>query len=207
MILWRCQWAPGFDLALRALSMIESEERVLGSAGRLGCGTVPGLADERDTLGLPVPPARAGGMADRSSRPHRSPNGTRPPVVRKTVHHRAKQRLGPVQIPPLVGVALSTVHRVLTRCGLQRLAWLDRATGTPVQLRVPRSWRERPRRREEAGQHPGRRRLAQTRTRPRPLTAPPRSGITLPIGTSVHRPSRCGGGTHALEAVRVTGHP
>jgi hypothetical protein len=58
-------------------------------------------------------------------------------VVRKIVHHRTKKRLGPVQIAPLVGVAPSTVHRVLTRCGLQRLAWLDRATGTPVRYEYP----------------------------------------------------------------------
>jgi transposase InsO family protein len=77
------------------------------------------------------------GMADRSSRPHRSPRRTRPQVVRKIVHHRTKKRLGPVQLAALVGVAPSTVHRVLTRCGLQRLAWLDRATGTPVRYEYP----------------------------------------------------------------------
>ncbi|HEU4912439.1 MAG TPA: IS481 family transposase [Actinomycetes bacterium] len=77
------------------------------------------------------------GMQDRSSRPHRSPNRTPAPVVRRIVHHRTKKRLGPVQIAPLVGVAPSTVHRVLTRCGLQRLAWLDRATGTPVRYEYP----------------------------------------------------------------------
>ena len=77
--------------------------------------------------------AGVAGMSDRSSRPHRSPNRTPAPVVRKIVHHRTKKRLGPVQIAALVGVAPSTVHRVLTRCGLQRLAWLDRATGAPVR--------------------------------------------------------------------------
>ena len=77
------------------------------------------------------------GMADRSSRPHRCPNRTPAPVVRKIVHHRTKKRLGPVQIAALVGVAPSTVHRVLTRCGLQRLAWLDRATGTPIRYEYP----------------------------------------------------------------------
>jgi hypothetical protein len=77
------------------------------------------------------------GMADRSSRPAHSPNRTRPPVVRKIVHHRTNKRLGPVQIAALVGVAPSTVHRVLTRVGLQRLAWLDRATGTPLRYEYP----------------------------------------------------------------------
>jgi transposase len=81
--------------------------------------------------------AGSAGMVDRSSRPHRSPHKTPAPVVRRIVHHRTKKRLGPVQIAPLVGVAPSTVHRVLTRCGLQRLAWLDRATGVPVRYEYP----------------------------------------------------------------------
>jgi transposase InsO family protein len=79
---------------------------------------------------------RAGGpaaMRDRSSRPRRMPMRTPAPVVRRIVHHRTKKRLGPVQIAPLVGVAPSTVHRVLVRCGLNRLGWLDRATGTPMR--------------------------------------------------------------------------
>jgi transposase InsO family protein len=79
----------------------------------------------------------AAGMSDRSSRPHRSPRRTPAPVVRRIVHHRTKKRLGPVQIAPLVGVSPSTVHRVLTRCGLQRLAWLDRATSAPVRYEYP----------------------------------------------------------------------
>jgi transposase len=72
------------------------------------------------------PPARTGpriGPARRS--------------LRKIVQHRTKKRLGLVQIAPLVGVVSSTVHRVLTRCGLARLAWLDRATGAPVRYEYP----------------------------------------------------------------------
>ena len=38
------------------------------------------------------------GMGDAPSRPHRSPNRTPQPVVRKIVHLRWKHRLGPVQI-------------------------------------------------------------------------------------------------------------
>ena len=52
-----------------------------------------------------------GGMADRSSRPHRQPNRTPVPVVRKIVHLRWKQRLGPVQIADQVGLAPSTSTR------------------------------------------------------------------------------------------------
>ena len=77
------------------------------------------------------------GMADRSSRPHRSPRRTTPPIVRKIVHHRTTKRLGPIQIAPLVGIAPSTVHRVLVRCRLNRLSWLDRATGRPIRYEYP----------------------------------------------------------------------
>jgi len=75
----------------------------------------------------------AGGMADRSSRPHRQPNRTPQPTVRKIVHLRWKHRLGPVAIGDKVGVAASTVHAVLVRCHLHRLAHTDRVTGEPVR--------------------------------------------------------------------------
>jgi transposase InsO family protein len=65
------------------------------------------------------------GMADRSSRPHHSPSKTPQPLVRKIVHVRLKQRLGPVQI--------ATVHAVLRRCRLNRLTYLDRATGEAIR--------------------------------------------------------------------------
>ncbi|MEK6465673.1 IS481 family transposase [Pseudonocardia alni] len=73
------------------------------------------------------------GMVDRSSRPHHSPRATPAPVVRRIVHLRWKKHLGPVQIADRVGVAPSTVHRVLVRCRINRLAHVDRATGQPVR--------------------------------------------------------------------------
>ena len=73
------------------------------------------------------------GMADRCSRPHRQPNRTPTPVVRKIVHLRWKHRLGPVEIADRVGVASSTVHAVLVRCRLNRLSHLDRVTGEPIR--------------------------------------------------------------------------
>ena len=73
------------------------------------------------------------GMNDRSSRPHRQPNRTPAPVVRKIVHLRWKQRLGPVEIGNRLGMASSTVHAVLVRCGLNRLTHIDRATGEPIR--------------------------------------------------------------------------
>jgi transposase InsO family protein len=72
-------------------------------------------------------------MNDASSRPHHSPNATPAPVVRKIVHLRWKQRLGPVQIADQVGLASSTVHAVLVRCRLNRLSHVDRATGEPIR--------------------------------------------------------------------------
>jgi transposase InsO family protein len=73
------------------------------------------------------------GMVDRSSRPHHMPAKTPQPVVRKIVHLRWKQRLGPVQIAARVGVAASTAHQVLVRCRISRLSHVDRATGEPVR--------------------------------------------------------------------------
>lgn len=73
------------------------------------------------------------GMGDRSSRPHSMPRLTPRPVVRKIVHLRWKQRLGQLEIAARVGIAASTVHRVLARCGISRLSHVDRATGEPVR--------------------------------------------------------------------------
>jgi hypothetical protein len=61
-------------------------------------------------------------------------------VVRRIVHLRWTQRLGPAQIAPQVGLAASTVHAILVRCRISRLAHLDRATGQPIR----RSEHERP---------------------------------------------------------------
>ncbi|HEX5879065.1 MAG TPA: leucine zipper domain-containing protein, partial [Actinomycetota bacterium] len=75
----------------------------------------------------------AAGMVDRSSRPHRQPTRTPQPVVRRIVHVRWKRRLGPVGIAGELGLPASTVHAVLVRCGISRLAHVDRATGEPVR--------------------------------------------------------------------------
>ena len=61
------------------------------------------------------------GMVDRSLAPRRQPNRTPAPVVRKIVHLRCKQRLGPVEIADRLHMASSTVHAVLVRCQLNRL--------------------------------------------------------------------------------------
>jgi len=72
-------------------------------------------------------------MTDRSSRPFRMPTKTPPATTKRIVSLRLRHRLGPVQLAPLVGVAPSTVHRVLVRCRVNRLSHVDRATGEPVR--------------------------------------------------------------------------
>ena len=72
-------------------------------------------------------------MADRSCRPHRSPRRPPQPVVRRIVHLRRKQRLGPVEIAARVGVAPATAHHVLRRCRPNRLSRVDRVTGDPIR--------------------------------------------------------------------------
>jgi transposase InsO family protein len=73
------------------------------------------------------------GLVDRSSRPLRSPNQTPAPLERRIVHLRTTRRLGPDRIAGLVGVPASTVHRVLVRRGLNRLAWMDRTSGRVIR--------------------------------------------------------------------------
>jgi transposase InsO family protein len=73
------------------------------------------------------------GMADRSCRPRRSPSRTPPGLVRAIVRLRWRQRLGPVQIGGRLGVPASTVHAVLRRCRISRLAGIDRVTGEPIR--------------------------------------------------------------------------
>jgi len=75
----------------------------------------------------------AQGMGDRSSRPHHSPRRTPAPLVRKIVHLRWKQRLGPVAIGAKVRMPASTVHAVLLRCRLNKLWHIDRITGEPIR--------------------------------------------------------------------------
>ena len=73
------------------------------------------------------------GLADRSSRPRTSPRRTAPAVEAAVLALRRDRRLGPARIAGILGLNPSTVHRVLTRHGLPRLAWLDRPTGQPVR--------------------------------------------------------------------------
>lgn len=73
------------------------------------------------------------GLEDRSSRPLRSPTRTAERVEQKICRLRRSKRLGPARLAGRVGVPASTVHRVLCRHGLNRLAWIDRPTGERVR--------------------------------------------------------------------------
>jgi transposase InsO family protein len=73
------------------------------------------------------------GLADRSSRARRCPHRTSAEVEAAVVELRQDRKLGPARIAPLVGLAASTVHAVLARRGLSRLAWMDRPTGQVVR--------------------------------------------------------------------------
>ncbi|TWS17609.1 IS481 family transposase, partial [Tsukamurella asaccharolytica] len=73
------------------------------------------------------------GMADRSSRPRRSPTKTPETVKRQVVRLRWRKRLGPVQIAGRTGIPASTVHAILVRCKINRLTNIDRVTGEPIR--------------------------------------------------------------------------
>jgi hypothetical protein len=63
----------------------------------------------------------------------RSPRRTAARLEQRILRLRRRERLGPVRIAARLGVPASTVHRVLVRHQLNRLAWLDRPTGRPIR--------------------------------------------------------------------------
>jgi len=75
----------------------------------------------------------AAGMADRSSRPHRSPNRTPAPTVRRIVSLRWRHRLSPMSIASRLSMPASTVHAVLVRCRMNRLSHIDIRTGERIR--------------------------------------------------------------------------
>jgi transposase InsO family protein len=52
---------------------------------------------------------------------------------RRIIAIRVNRRWGPARIGFLLGIHPSTVHRVLSRFGLARLSWRDRATGKVIR--------------------------------------------------------------------------
>ena len=73
------------------------------------------------------------GLVDRSSRPRSCPHQSPPELEAEIVELRRTLKLGPVRIGARLGVPASTVHRVLVRLGLNRLAWIDRPTGRVIR--------------------------------------------------------------------------
>ena len=76
-------------------------------------------------------------MADRSSRPHRSPRRCSRRLERRIVALRFNRRWGPHRIGYHLGVNRSTIERVLARYAMPKLAYLDQATGLPVRRAKP----------------------------------------------------------------------
>jgi transposase InsO family protein len=73
------------------------------------------------------------GLADRSSRPQRSPRRLPPAREQAIVTCRLRCRVGPHRIGWMLGEAPSTVHAVLRRQQLPRLWELDRPSGQVVR--------------------------------------------------------------------------
>ncbi|WP_425844490.1 IS481 family transposase [Agrococcus sp. TSP3-2-1] len=76
-------------------------------------------------------------MSDRSSRPHSSPNRIPSRLERRIIALRFNRRWGPHRIGYHLGIARSTVGRVLARFKMPRLRDLDQATGLPARKPKP----------------------------------------------------------------------
>ena len=73
------------------------------------------------------------GLGDRSSRPRRCPHRTDRRLERRIAQLRRTRTLGPARIAGILDLHASTVHRVLCRPALNRLAWMDRPTGRVIR--------------------------------------------------------------------------
>ncbi|MFE5509685.1 IS481 family transposase [Streptomyces sp. NPDC056529] len=72
------------------------------------------------------------GLHDRSNRPRTTPHRTAAAVEAHVCDLRQSRKPGPARIGPIPGLPASAVHRIPTR-RLNRLAWLDRPTGTVIR--------------------------------------------------------------------------
>jgi transposase InsO family protein len=112
------------------VSLVAAGSTITAAAVLVGCS--------RQTASKWVGRARRGeGLADRSSRPHRSPRRTPAAVERQVLEARAELSLGPHPLGWKLGLAASTVHAILRRHGRSRLRRPDRGP-------VVRYERERP---------------------------------------------------------------
>ncbi|MFH8701145.1 leucine zipper domain-containing protein, partial [Streptomyces chartreusis] len=73
------------------------------------------------------------GLVDRSSRPRTTPHRTTAATEARVCRLRQSRKLGPARLGPILGLPASTVHRILARHGLNRLAHLDRPTGQVIR--------------------------------------------------------------------------
>lgn len=73
------------------------------------------------------------GLVDRSSRARHCPHQTPAEIEAQIRELRTTLKLGPARIGYRLGVSPSTVHRVLTRQGINRLKWMDRPTGRVIR--------------------------------------------------------------------------
>jgi transposase InsO family protein len=114
----------------RLVSLVGAGMTVTAAALVVGCS--------RQTASTWVGRARCGeGLADRSSRPHRSPRRTPVSVEQAVLRARAELRVGPHPLGWALALAASTVHAVLRRHGCSRLRQRERGA-------VVRYERERP---------------------------------------------------------------
>jgi transposase InsO family protein len=77
------------------------------------------------------------GMADRSSRPHRSPGRVSVRVERRVVGLRVSRRWGPARIGFHLGLHPATVAKIIRRYRCPPLAWTDPATGARLRTGRP----------------------------------------------------------------------
>lgn len=75
------------------------------------------------------------GLADRSSRPHHSPTRLDPATETRILQLREQARRGPVYLARQLGLAASTIGRVLRRHHVPHLDTIDAITGQPVRRR------------------------------------------------------------------------
>jgi len=73
------------------------------------------------------------GLVDRPSTAHRLPRKTSAELEARVCALRTELKRGPRRLAPLLGMPASTIHAVLTRHNLHRLAWLDRPTGQLIR--------------------------------------------------------------------------
>ena len=73
------------------------------------------------------------GLADRSSRPHRSPRRLSSAAELESLELRQERKLGPHRLAGITGRPRSTCYAVLCRHRVHRLAWMDRPTGRVIR--------------------------------------------------------------------------